>query len=391
MDLQNENQHCLSRPDAAHSYHNPEEALAVLDLVTKLLDTTCEGVASQDDIGIVCSFRRQVQKIRGLLRGQGYESIRVGTVEDYQGQEERILIISTTLSDPSHAASVQELEPMDPSATNTASARNKARGGYAVALEECIKARLRREEAENGGPWPLDQRQTANLVGNVRRFTVALSRAQCLLAVVGCPEVLETSPHWRSFLSYVAKRGSLLGELPSAGFLSAQTEAGTPQFSHWHTRTIFGQGGNEKTAQKMPTAFEHAEASNAGPDELSQAHAPEAEAATKGPEAELIEYRRLAQAWAVERSMLTAELRRCQAENKETCKAMEVMQRKRREDKDDLQCVICVEARKEVAFHPCGHVVLCRTCLLQMLAEQQGQLCCPTCRHQVHNHFFVYI
>ena len=28
--LASQNQHCLSRPDAAHSYHNPEEAIMVM-------------------------------------------------------------------------------------------------------------------------------------------------------------------------------------------------------------------------------------------------------------------------------------------------------------------------------------------------------------------------
>lgn len=37
----------------------------------------------------------QVQKIRLLLRERGLGAVRVGTVDDYQGQEERIILIST--------------------------------------------------------------------------------------------------------------------------------------------------------------------------------------------------------------------------------------------------------------------------------------------------------
>ena len=37
----------------------------------------------------------QAQKVRGLLRERGLGSVRVGTVDDYQGQEERIIFIST--------------------------------------------------------------------------------------------------------------------------------------------------------------------------------------------------------------------------------------------------------------------------------------------------------
>ena len=37
----------------------------------------------------------QAQKIRQLLRERGLGQVRVGTVDDYQGQEERIIFIST--------------------------------------------------------------------------------------------------------------------------------------------------------------------------------------------------------------------------------------------------------------------------------------------------------
>jgi putative helicase MOV10L1 len=43
----------------------------------------------------------QVQKIRLLLRERGLGAVRVGTVDDYQGQEERIIFISTARV-PSH-------------------------------------------------------------------------------------------------------------------------------------------------------------------------------------------------------------------------------------------------------------------------------------------------
>jgi superfamily I DNA and/or RNA helicase len=110
MDFKSENQHCLSRPDASHSYHNPQEALAVLELIRSLLKPQSSVQVTQDDIGVVCAFRRQVQKVRGLLRSEGFNALRVGTVEDYQGQQERILVISTTLSDPRLASSLRELE-----------------------------------------------------------------------------------------------------------------------------------------------------------------------------------------------------------------------------------------------------------------------------------------
>ena len=47
---------------------------------------------------MVTLFRKQVLKIRQLLRKIGLGAVRVGTVDDYQGQEEKVVIISTVLS-----------------------------------------------------------------------------------------------------------------------------------------------------------------------------------------------------------------------------------------------------------------------------------------------------
>lgn len=44
--------------------------------------------------------RLQVKKLRLLLRERGLGAVRVGTVDDFQGQEARIVFISTVLSRP---------------------------------------------------------------------------------------------------------------------------------------------------------------------------------------------------------------------------------------------------------------------------------------------------
>merc|ERR1712151_1155497 len=72
-------------------------------------------------------------------------------------------------------------------------------------------------------------------VGCVRRFTVGLSRAQCLLCVVGCPEVLETSPHWRRFLLYVASHGALRGVPPSSALMRTAGASGEEEADDWET------------------------------------------------------------------------------------------------------------------------------------------------------------
>jgi hypothetical protein len=52
------------------------------------------------DVGVIAPYRAQVLRLRQLLRGRGLGAVRVGTVDDYQGQEERVMFISTVVSRP---------------------------------------------------------------------------------------------------------------------------------------------------------------------------------------------------------------------------------------------------------------------------------------------------
>ena len=91
--------------------------------------------------------------INVLLASLTIECIaRVGTVDDYQGQEEKIIIISTTLT-------------------------NRERVG-------------------------VDKDQSLGFMANPRRFNVALTRAMALCIIVGNPFVMLSEPHWKSLLQY---------------------------------------------------------------------------------------------------------------------------------------------------------------------------------------------
>jgi len=389
MDLSNDNQHCLSRPDAAHSFHNPEEALAVVSLIRRLLGGGMGMRVISDDIGVVCGFRRQVQKIRGLLRREGFGSVRVGTVEDYQGQQERILIISTTLSDPSQAATLQELTANDSfnegqeaqsSTAHPATDSSKERGDVAQALQACIRARVQRDEAENGGAFPVERRQTSNLVGNVRRFTVALSRAQCLLFVVGCPEVLETSPHWRQFLLYVAAHNSLQGELPSPALL---VPAGVT------TKSQRGMQEQERLNSSEEQAAEIEDESVVPGEEGPSVQLVQACEQISQLQNDVNEKGRLVERYASEVSMLACELRRCNAAKDEALAHARNVERQRQEDSEDRLCLVCNEHRKSVAFLPCGHVPACRACAPRFLQSPTPQ--CPNCRSHIQSSWPIYL
>ncbi|KTF83815.1 hypothetical protein cypCar_00035321 [Cyprinus carpio] len=56
------------------------------------------------DIGVIAPYKKQVEKIRVLLHRVGLGDVKVGSVEEFQGQEFLIIIIST---DPCFGALLQ--------------------------------------------------------------------------------------------------------------------------------------------------------------------------------------------------------------------------------------------------------------------------------------------
>lgn len=155
------------------SFYNIDEIKAVVKLCASLVHTHGErlGVTSRD-IGVIGAFRSQVLKLRIALRNGGLGGINVGSVEDYQGQETRIVIISTVLS--------QRVPTME----------------------------------VNGA---------LGLIGDHRKFNVAVTRGMQLVIVVGHPYCLHTDPNWRHYLNYCDKHGGYTG-FPCSLLDSAQTK-----------------------------------------------------------------------------------------------------------------------------------------------------------------------
>nr|XP_046252029.1 putative helicase mov-10-B.1 isoform X1 [Scatophagus argus] len=159
------------REASSPSFFNVAEVEVLMDYVRKLLQTHGKrGLAtiSPEDIGIIAPYRKQVQKIRKALDKVGKElkikemgSLKVGSVEEFQGQERRVIMVSTVRSSPNYAE--------------------------------------------------IDQQFNLGFVKNEKRFNVAVTRAKALLIVVGNPRVLNTDSTWARFIQYSKDEGGYTG------------------------------------------------------------------------------------------------------------------------------------------------------------------------------------
>ncbi|KAJ6600007.1 P-loop containing nucleoside triphosphate hydrolase protein [Mycena vulgaris] len=155
--------HAISGKDdreaASPSFFNIDEVTQVKTYIQSLRADRRFRI-TDNDIGVIAPYHAQCLKIRTALRAVA-DGVKVGSVEEFQGQERRVIIISTVRSS--------------------------------------------REFVE------YDLRHTLGFVANPRRFNVAVTRAQALLIVVGDPNVLALDPLWRSFLNYVHTHGGWTG------------------------------------------------------------------------------------------------------------------------------------------------------------------------------------
>ena len=95
-----------------NSTESEEEAVAVLALVTDLLGREWHDPSVRDDrrrpaaprplkpddIIVITPYNRQVERIRQVLQGAGLDTVRVGTVDKFQGQEAPVAILSMAAS-----------------------------------------------------------------------------------------------------------------------------------------------------------------------------------------------------------------------------------------------------------------------------------------------------
>ncbi|NWR31582.1 SDE3 helicase, partial [Tachuris rubrigastra] len=160
------------REEKSPSFFNTSEIEVLVDYLKKLLQSQgkkgCPTV-SPKEIGIISPYRKQVEKIRKAITSldpvlkklADITQLKVGSVEEFQGQERRVILISTVRS---------------------------------------FSAYLRFDETFRLG-----------FLKNPKRFNVALTRAKALLIVVGNPTVLSKDEHWHRFLTYCKEEGGYTG------------------------------------------------------------------------------------------------------------------------------------------------------------------------------------
>jgi hypothetical protein len=153
------------RAGESASLYNSVEATAVVAIVEGLI---AHAGLQASDFGVIALFRLHVFKLRTLLRAKGLGAVRVGTLDDYQGQEEKVIIISTVI---------------------TSSPRDQA-------------------QREALG---LAQHDAASFLANPRRFNVAVTRAKALNIAVGHPVALSCYSHWAQLMAYALAKGTYTG------------------------------------------------------------------------------------------------------------------------------------------------------------------------------------
>uniref|UniRef100_A0A8D0HA50 RNA helicase n=1 Tax=Sphenodon punctatus TaxID=8508 RepID=A0A8D0HA50_SPHPU len=124
---------------------------------------------SPKECGIISPYRKQVEKIRKAitsldrdLKGlPDIKDLKVGSVEEFQGQERRVVLISTVRSCSEYLG--------------------------------------------------MDEEFRLGFLKNPKRFNVAITRAKALLIIVGNPFILRKDPHWNAFLQYCVANGAYRG------------------------------------------------------------------------------------------------------------------------------------------------------------------------------------
>lgn len=143
------------------SWFNPTEIAQAVMYLQGLYD----GGLTPDECGILTPYNKQAAKIRQTIDLVGMVAPKVGSVEEFQGQERMAIIMSAV---------------------------------------RCSRQYVSQDIRNNMG-----------FVACPRRLNVALTRARALLIIIGDPHLLVTDVYWKSVLEYCVKNDAYRGcDLP---------------------------------------------------------------------------------------------------------------------------------------------------------------------------------
>ncbi|XP_021891275.1 probable RNA helicase SDE3 isoform X2 [Carica papaya] len=140
------------------SWFNRIEASKVVNIVKELM---ASADLREADIGVIAPYRQQVLKIKRVLESWEMHDIKVGSVEQFQGQEREVIVIST------------------------------------------VRSTVKHDE--------YDKTFYLGFLSNPKRFNVAITRAKSLLIIVGNPHIVCKDFHWNKLLWYCADNNSYQG------------------------------------------------------------------------------------------------------------------------------------------------------------------------------------
>jgi Superfamily I DNA and RNA helicases and helicase subunits len=145
------------------SFFNLEECHAIVKIIKSLLSSPNVHIHA-GQIAVITCFRAQVLKLRNILRAEGLPSINVGVVEDFQGQETSVVLISTVLT----------------------------------------------KDQER---WKSGAKSGLGFMTDPKKFNVAITRASALCIIVGKIAFLENSgSYWSALMEHIRKNGGMSGD-----------------------------------------------------------------------------------------------------------------------------------------------------------------------------------
>lgn len=134
----------------------------------KLMRHGCDA----DDIGIITPYTQQVKTIRNIIESTDLIAPKVGTVEEFQGQERKIILVSTVRT-------------------------------------------VGREIRQT------DKKHHLGFVKSPKRMNVAISRARALLVIFGSPKILIQDENWKFLIEQCVKNDSCMNFDPAMMNLKA--------------------------------------------------------------------------------------------------------------------------------------------------------------------------